>query len=174
MLEECRPNFGLVLSAKSVRNCRWRKASATVKSYMGNALHLLANLAEEHTSAFILRRLRPSVIFLLPFESLQRKYLKLVLGLFGSSSSRRVRLQAVLWLRAYALALPRKATDDVLKGMVRTYAAHARFTSAASLPDISFMGAAIVELYGLNVAASYEHAFAFIAQLVRLPSSLYY
>lgn len=79
-------------------------------------------------------------------------------------------LQALLWLRAYALALPRKALNEVLKGAYRTFAANARFVTPTSLPDISFMTAGVVELYGLNTGASYEHAFGFIAQLVRSAS----
>lgn len=99
LLSSPHPLRAIVLTSE--QRCRWRKTSALVKSYLGNALHLLANLAEEHTAVFILRRLRASVILLLPFESLQRKYLKLVLGLFGTSSSRRVRLQVRPTLSPY-------------------------------------------------------------------------
>jgi nucleolar complex protein 2 len=143
----------------------------TVKSYLGNALHLLVHLAEESTSTFILRRLRASIAFLPQFEALQKKYIKLVLGFFGTSLSRRVRIQALLWLRDLAIAAGQKGLDDVLKGAYRTFAAHAAFVTKASIPDIAFMGTGIVELYSLQPSSSYEHIFGFVAQLVCWPLS---
>lgn len=141
--------------------------SPLIKSYLGNALHLLAHLAEEATCSFILQRLRASVEFLPQFEQLQRKCVRLVLGLFGASRARRVRIQALLWLRELALAGGKRALDEVLKGSYRTFAAHAAFVSKATAADIAFMSTGVVELYGLQPAASYEHIFGFVAQLVR-------
>jgi hypothetical protein len=77
-----------------------------VKSYLGNALHLLAHLAEENSSAFILRRLRASVALLAPFGALHRKMLSLVAGLFGSATSRTVRVQVL-----FHTAAPRCHSD---------------------------------------------------------------
>jgi nucleolar complex protein 2 len=149
---------------------RWRKVAPLVKTYLGNTLHLLAHLAEEATSTFILQRARASVEFLPKFEPLQKKFLKLVLGLFASSSSRRVRVQALLWLRELALLGDRKSLSEVLKGSYRAYAAHAAFVTAASAPDLAFMATGVVELYGLQPAAAYEHVFGFVAQLARVRS----
>jgi nucleolar complex protein 2 len=146
--------------------CRGRKIAPLAKSYLGNALHLLAHLAEEHTSAFILRRTRASVALLAPYDALQRRYLRVVLGLFGAARARKVRVQALLWLRAMAAALPARR-GDVLRGAYRAYAAAARSVTPASMPDLAFMVAGIVELYGLDMAASYEQMFGFVAQLVR-------
>ena len=147
--------------------CRWRKVGPLIKSYLGNALHLLAHLAEEHTATFILQRVRASLAFLPRFEALRRKFLKLVLGLFGTSQSRRVRVQALLWLRELARVGGRGCLDAVLKGAYRTYAANAAFVSKHSAADVAFMATALVELYGLQPAVSYEHVFGFVAQLVR-------
>ena len=147
--------------------CRWRKVSPLIKSYLGNTLHLLSHLAEETTATFILQRVRSSLDFLPHFEKLQRKYLRLVASLFGSATSRRVRVQALLWLRELAMLGNRATLGEVLKASYRTYAAHAAFMSAASAPDLAFMATGIVELYGLQPAASYEHVFGFLAQLVR-------
>ena len=75
-------------------------------------------------------------------------------------------MQALLWLRELAICGGRKALDAVLKGAYRTYAAHAAFVNKSSIADIAFMGSGIIELYGLQPAASYEHIFGFVAQLV--------
>lgn len=54
---------------------------------------------------FLLRHLRPCIPFLTSSDRLQRKYLKQVLQLFGDGKTR-VRVQAVLFLRQMAIALP--------------------------------------------------------------------
>ena len=63
---------------------------------------------------FILRRLRASVLFLAPYEKLQRRLLKAALGLFGSAEDA-PRVQAILLVRAMALELPQPALDNCLK-----------------------------------------------------------
>lgn len=148
-------------------HCRWRKVGPLVKSYLGNTQHLLAHLAEEHSSMFILRRLRASAGFIAPFEMMRKKMLKLVSGMFGSSESQRVRLQALLWLREVGLTCGAEALSSVLRVSYRTFAAHANFVSSASLPHIAFMVSGLVELYGIDLTISYEAMFGFVAQLVR-------
>ena len=49
--------------------------------------------------------------------------------------------------------------------MYRTFLANAKFVSAASAPHIAFMSTCCVELWGLDLSASYAHAFSAIRQL---------
>jgi nucleolar complex protein 2 len=149
---------------------RWKKLDPLVKSYLGNTLHLLGALTDAAMLAFILRRLRASTVFLAPFEKLQRRLLKAALGLFGSADSA-PRVQAILLVRQMALDLPQPALDNCLKGVYRAFSSNAKFVNAASMPQINFMAAAVVEVYSINAAASYQHAFSFIRQLAVLVRS---
>lgn len=117
--------------------------------------------------AFILRRVRASVVFLAPFSKLQRRFLKAALQVFGSAEDS-PRVQAILLVRAMALALPPPAIDACLKGVYRAFSANAKFVNAASAPHINFMASCIVEMYGLDAGAAYQHAFGFIRQLAVL------
>lgn len=45
---------------------------------------------------------------------------------------------------------------------------NAKFMSPATLPHLNFMGTCVVELFGLDSAAAYEHAFGYIRQLAVL------
>ena len=54
---------------------------------------------------FMLRHLRPSVPFLICSERLQRKFLKQALQQFGGGATS-VRVQAILFIRQMAVALP--------------------------------------------------------------------
>ena len=73
------------------------------------------NMTNASMQAFILRRLRPSAVFLRPFEKLTRKLLKAALQLFGTAEDRAVRVQAILFVRQVAIVLPQPALNMCLK-----------------------------------------------------------
>lgn len=45
---------------------------------------------------------------------------------------------------------------------------NAKFVSAASLPHIHFLGACVIEMFGLDAEVAYEHAFTHIRELAGL------
>lgn len=63
----------------------------------------------------------------------------------------------VIELRACALFPP-----DLYLSFVR----NARFVSATTLPSIQFMVNCLVELYSLDTATAYQHAFIYIRQVL--------
>ena len=124
-------------------------------------------MKEPSMLAFVLRRLRASVVFFAPFAKLQRRVLKSALELFGSADAA-PRVQAILFIRAMAISLPPPTMDTCLKGVYRAFSSNAKFVNAASAPHINFMAACVVEMYGLDASAAYQHAFGFIRQLAVL------
>lgn len=54
------------------------------------------------------------------------------------------------------------------QGVYRAYVSNAKFVSAASAPHIAFMATCCVELWGLDMASSYAHAFGAVRQLSQL------
>lgn len=64
---------------------KWKKVEPFLKTYLGNALHILNQMTDNQMIAFTVRRLKASVIFLPAFPRLARKYLKVVAStsLFG-------------------------------------------------------------------------------------------
>lgn len=56
-------------------------------------------------------------------------------------------------MRAVALSCPPPALDACLRGTYRAFAQNAKFVTAASLPHIHFMGAAVVEMTRLDAGA---------------------
>lgn len=55
---------------------KWKKLEPFVKTYLGNALHILNQMTDNQMIAFTVRRLKASVIFLAAFPILARKYMK--------------------------------------------------------------------------------------------------
>ncbi|XP_040995041.1 nucleolar complex protein 2 homolog isoform X2 [Juglans microcarpa x Juglans regia] len=55
---------------------QWKNFNHFVKSYLGNALHVLNQMTDTEMISFTLRRLKYSSIFLVAFPSLLRRYIK--------------------------------------------------------------------------------------------------
>lgn len=55
---------------------QWKNYSHLVKSYLGNALHVLNQMTDTEMISFTIRRLRYSSMFLAAFPSLLRRYIK--------------------------------------------------------------------------------------------------
>lgn len=65
---------------------QWKNYNHLVKSYLGNALHVLNQMTDTEMISFTLRRLKYSSIFLAAFPSLLRKYIKVCVELCSSGS----------------------------------------------------------------------------------------
>lgn len=57
---------------------QWKNYSHMVKSYLGNALHILNQMTDTEMISFTLRRLKSSSVFLAAFPSLLRRYIKVL------------------------------------------------------------------------------------------------
>ena len=58
-----------------------------------------------------------------------------------------------------------------MQGVYRTFVVNAKFMSPSNLPHINFMASCVVELFGLDSAATYEHAFSYIRYPAQLCSA---
>ncbi len=74
-------------------------------------------------------------------------------------------MAAFLRIRQAAAVLPFPFLEHCLKGAYLAYARSAKFMSESSLPGLMLMGNCLVELYGLDMASSYQHAFVYLRQL---------
>ena len=148
---------------------RWRKVEPLARAYLGNTLHMLTSLADPSMTAFILRRLRPSVDLLVCSERLAKKTLKGALAAYGGADARAA-VAGALFVRAYARALPGDGPlDAALKGAYREFVKSAKFMTAATAPRLALQAAALVDLYGgAPPAAAYRHAFSYVRQLAGL------
>ncbi|KAH7439635.1 hypothetical protein KP509_04G069800 [Ceratopteris richardii] len=143
---------------------RWKKLEPLVRSYVGNTLHILTQMTDNQMITFTLKRLKESACFLGALPKFAHKYLKVVLHFWGRGEGS-VSLVSFLFIREMALLLGTDHLDACLKGMYKEYAANSKFVTASSLPRIRFMANCVVELYGVDFAASYQQAFVFIRQL---------
>jgi nucleolar complex protein 2 len=130
------------------------------------SLHYLLNqVTDPSLLAFILNCLERFVPFLIPFQRQAKLYLKTLLQLWSSSDAMPVKLAAFLRIRQMAITQPFPFLEHCLKGLYLSYVRHAKFMTEASLPSLTFMGNCLVELYGLDMTSSYQHAFVYLRQL---------
>ncbi len=147
---------------------RWRKAEPLIKSYLGNTLHLLGTMTDPAMRAFILRCARPSVPLLVCSDRLARKWVQAALGVFGGPDAGPA-LQAALFVRAAARALPDPTPDAALKGLYREYVKSSKFMSATHAARLALDAACVVETYGaVGGEAAYRHAFIYVRQLAQV------
>jgi nucleolar complex protein 2 len=153
---------------------RWTDLNVSIKSFMKATLHLMNEAKEAKLLVFILKSLANYIPYLSAIPNIGKVMLKTLSNLWASTSDaseeyQSVRVNAFLRIRQLALTQPFPFIELCLKTTYLSYAKSAKFANASSvsslLPQITFMGNCVVELYSLDYASSYQHAFIYIRQL---------
>ncbi len=153
---------------------RWTQVGTILQSFLKSTLHLLSEAKEPELLTFVLKNLAYYVPFMTAYPRVAKACLKTLTNLWSASLDTSedyqvVRLNAFIRIRQMALTQPFPFIEQCLKSTYLAYAKRAKFATAASvtslLPTITFMGNCIVELYSLDYASSYQHAFVYIRQL---------
>ena len=155
---------GMTVSEDPTKRERYSKYAPFIRSYLGNTLHLLDKMTDPSMQGYILKRLRHSVPFLKDFDKIRRKFIAVSLKIFSSDEDE-PRVQAILFVRACAVVLPALCLDPCLKGVYKSFVAASKFFSPTSAPGIRFMATCAVEMYGIDLGATYQHAFVAIKGL---------
>lgn len=155
---------GMSPSEDPTKRERYSKYAPFIRSYLGNTLHLLDKVTDPSMQGYILKRLRHSVPFLKDFDKIRRKFIAISLKIFSSGEDE-PRVQAVLFVRACAVVLPALCLDPCLKGVYKSFVAASKFFSPTSAPGIRFMATCTAEMYGIDMGATYQHAFVAIKGL---------
>lgn len=146
---------------------QWKTHNHLVKSYLGNALHVLNQMTDTEMISFTLRRLKYSSVFLAAFPSLLRKYIKVALHFWGTGGGA-LPIVSLLFLRDLCIRLGADCLDECFKGIYKTYVMNCHFVNAVKLQHIQFLGNCVTELLRVDLPTAYQHAFVFIRQLAML------
>ncbi|KAG2671344.1 hypothetical protein I3843_14G127900 [Carya illinoinensis] len=146
---------------------QWKNFNHFVKSYLGNALHVLNQMTDTEMISFTLRRLKYSSIFLVAFPSLLRRYIKVALHFWGTGGGA-LPVVSFLFLRDLCVRLGSDCLDECFKGIYKAYVLNCQFINALKLQHIQFLGNCVIELLGVDLPTAYQHAFVFIRQLAMI------
>ena len=158
------------ISRPLTRLPNWNNIGPLVMVFFKATMGLLREATEMSLVAFIFRELEHYLAFLVPFPKMAKNYLKIFLKHWGSSQSpdadsRAVQISAFFRIRQLAMGQPFPFIEDCLKGLYLTFARNARYVNEQSFQGITFMGNCVVELFGIDTDASYQHCFVYIRQL---------
>jgi nucleolar complex protein 2 len=164
------------LSPKTfMKSSHWPTLRPYLESFLKSTLHLLSEAGKEaNLLKFVLQALANYVPFLSAFPKISKSMLKTCVKMWSapldtSQEYQVVRLQAFLRIRQLAITQPYPFIEECLKMTYLSYAQRSRFGTASNvttvLPTLTFMGNCIVELYTLDYASAYQHAFVYIRQL---------
>jgi len=153
----------------------FRELRPLIESFLKSTLHVLSEAGKEaKLLQFVLNALSKYVPYLASFPKSSKPFLKTCVRLWSapldtSEEYNTVRLQAFLRIRQLAITQPYPFIEDALKMTYLSYAKRSKFGTASNvtsvLPTLTFMGNCVVELYTLDYASAYQHAFIYIRQL---------
>ncbi|GAU20642.1 hypothetical protein TSUD_230560 [Trifolium subterraneum] len=148
---------------------QWRSYGHIVKSYLGNALHILNQMTDSQMISFTLHRLKYSSLLLAAFPSLLRKYIKVALHFWGTGGDA-LPVVSCLLLRELCICIGSGSgcIDDCFKGIYKAYVLNCHFVNAGKLKHIRFLSNCVIELLGVDLPTAYQHAFIFIRQLAMI------
>ncbi|KAJ3287517.1 Nucleolar Complex 2 protein [Borealophlyctis nickersoniae] len=158
------PESGKARKGLPSGSSKWKKVQPLVKSYLTNLLRFLKQMTDVSVLSFTLRESEASAVYFACFPKLGKDYLRQLLK-FWTSADEQIRVVSFLCIRRLAIAAPTAFLDMCLKGTYLAYANQSRATSIHTWAHISFMASCIVELCGLHMASTYQHAFTYIRQL---------
>ncbi|KAJ3135933.1 Nucleolar Complex 2 protein [Geranomyces variabilis] len=116
---------------------------------------------------FVLRESDGSAPYFACFPKLGKDYVRQMLH-FWTSPDEEIRIVSFLCIRRLAVACPTPYLDLTIKGTFRAFADQSRNTSIHTWTAINFMINCIVELAGLHIPTTYQHAFMYIRQMAML------
>ena len=144
---------------------KWKKVNLLCKSFVSSLLKVLKKMTSLSMTKYVIKITEQSVLYFACFPKLCKDFLKEMLSLWATSPHEQIRILSFLCIRKLAMTAPNPFLDKVLKGCYQKYLETARNTSHYTWTQIQFMDQCLVELGGLFLSSTYQHAFVALRQL---------
>ena len=105
---------------------------------------------------FVLKSAAAATAFFGPFGQLAKKYTRFCLHSWSTTSNKGAQVAAYICIHRLAVILPFPQVDTCLKGLYLAYVKAATSYTELRAPQLRFMEDCIVELFGIDVNASYQ------------------
>ncbi|OCH88941.1 Noc2-domain-containing protein [Obba rivulosa] len=143
---------------------KWKTLQKLIQSYFHNVMHLLTQLTDNEMLKLALTESAKIVPYITSSRKAVKVHLKTCLNLWSTAEDG-VRIAAFLAVRKLASATDESIMDIVLKNTYLTLVRSCKATSAHTLPSINLMKNSASEIYCIDHAPAYQHAFGYIRQL---------
>lgn len=149
-----------------------RTIQKLVLSYFNNIIHLIPQLTDNEMIQLSLTEGAKILPYTITSRKSVKAYLKRCLELWSTAEDS-VRIAAFLAIRKLASSHDDTILDIVLKSTYLELVRSSKSTSVHKLPSINLMKNSASELFCMNHATAYQHAFGYIRQLaVHLRNSM--
>merc|ERR1719494_1773749 len=142
---------------------QWKKVKQTVKQYLLDNLQLLRQLTDPTMLSVMLRHTQNLCPYYSCFPKITKAAIKRLTRMW-STGEEHVRVLAFLCIRKIAILNP-TLFEFILKKLYLSFVKNCKFVTPKSKPGVSFMQNSLVEIFALDTAITYQHAFLYIRQL---------
>ncbi|TFY76896.1 hypothetical protein EWM64_g7117 [Hericium alpestre] len=135
-----------------------------ILSYFHNVIHITSQMSDPDMLKLAVSESAKLLPYVVSSRRAVKQYLKACLELWSTADDT-VRIAAFLAIRKLASATDESIMDMVLKGTYLALVRSCKSTSAHTLPSILLMKNSASEIFCMDHAAAYQHAFGYIRQL---------
>ncbi|XP_033103889.1 nucleolar complex protein 2 homolog isoform X2 [Anneissia japonica] len=143
---------------------KWKRVEGDVKTYLTDMIKLVGQVTEPSIISVVLRHINSMIPYASCFSKVATTLIKKLVQIW-STGEESVRILAFLSLYKITRYMPKTRLEFILKQMYLAFVRNSKFTSVTTLPLINFMQRSITEMFGINVAVTYQHGFVYIRQL---------
>ncbi|TRM60064.1 Noc2p family-domain-containing protein [Schizophyllum amplum] len=143
---------------------KFKTLQKLILSYFHNAIHLMDQLTDNELLALALSETAKVVPYVISSRKAVKLYLKKCLSIWSSGADS-VRIAAFLAIRHLASGTDSAVLDSIMKGTYMSLVKSCKSTNPYTLPSITLMKNSASELFCLDHAIAYQHAFGYIRQL---------
>ncbi|KAG6837759.1 hypothetical protein H0H93_001686 [Arthromyces matolae] len=143
---------------------KFKTLQKLILSYFHNIIHILSQLTDNELLHLAVTESSKLIPYVISSHKAVKLYLKKCLELWSSAEDR-IRIASFLAIRRLASTTDESIMDRVLKGTYLTLIRSSKSTNAHSLPSINLMKNSASEVFCIDHAIAYQHAFGYIRQL---------
>ncbi|XP_075153007.1 nucleolar complex protein 2 [Haematobia irritans] len=143
---------------------KWNKVRGCLRYYLTDLIRLIEQVSSTNILSVLLKHLHQMANMVAPFTALGKTILKRLIVLW-STGDETIRVVAFLCILKITRNQQFTMLNHVLKAMYLSYVRNSKFVSPNTLPSINFMRRSLIEMFALDLNATYQHAFLYIRQL---------
>ncbi|KAK6929223.1 Nucleolar complex protein 2 [Dillenia turbinata] len=146
---------------------KWKTLKPLMKSYLRSTLFLLNQITDSEILAFVLTRLRSSIIFFAAFEPLLQRLIKIVVRLWPTSDGALLSSSfLVIW--DVASIFGSDCFNSCFAKTYRAFIAHCKFVETVNLHHIQLLRDSLLKLCSLDMEKSSSNAVLCAQHLAKM------
>ncbi|KAG5650968.1 hypothetical protein H0H81_010357 [Sphagnurus paluster] len=149
------------------QTAKFKTLQKLILSYFHNVIHILSQLTDNDLLQLAVSESAKLIPYIVSSRRAVKVYLKANIGSAFNSliAPDSIRIAAFLAIRKLASVTDESIMDNVLKGTYLTLIRSSKSTSVHTLPSINLMKNSASEVFCIDHATAYQHAFGYIRQL---------